>query len=146
MTKQIKLVVLVILIFTSSDILKAQATTEEFFNDFFTLYEKSPEEAFSVLSKDFDLVDQKEIEISKKKYLFNVSQAGVLHGYEKIMERSMGNCVKLVSYLLKYEKEPVRFTIIFYKPKDRWVIREFQFDAGLTDELMDSRKVQAMRQ
>ena len=146
MTKQIKLVILTILIITSSNILKAQTTTEEFFNEFFTLYEKSPEEAISILSRDFDLAYKQSFEFSKKKYLSNISQAGALNGYEKIMERSVGNSLKLVSYLLKYEKEPVRFTIIFYKPKDRWVIRRFQFDTDLKEELMESRKVPTIHQ
>lgn len=80
----------------------------------------------------------------KKQFLFATSQSGDFYGHEKIMEKSLGNSLKLVSFLIKHEKDAVRLTTIFYKPADKWLLFEYQFDANLVQELKESAKVNTL--
>jgi hypothetical protein len=66
-------------------------------------------------------------------------------GYEQITEKKAANGLVLFSYLVKHEKHPLRFTFIFYKPKDHWLIYQFDFDADLIDELKQSEKIYFMQ-
>lgn len=147
MSKQIKLVALAILILTSSNILKAQTTTDEITDEFFNLYKKSPEEAFDFLTKDIKVrAGQESTENMKKHFLFAMTQSGTYYGYEKIKEKSLGNSLKLISFLLKYEKDAVRMTTIFYKPEDKWILFEYLFDVSLIQELKESAKLNSLEE
>ena len=141
MTKQIKLITLSMLIFASLNILKAQTITEEFTNIFFNLYEESPEEAFDFLMKDLKRLDKQSIQNARNQFLVNLGANGVYYGYEKIMERNTGLSFKLVSFLMKFEMNAVRLTIVFYKPKDKWLLVRYDFDTSLIKELIESKSL-----
>jgi len=66
---------------------------------------------------------------------------GSFTGYEKITEKNAANSLVLFSYLVKHENHPVRFTFVFYKPKDKWVLYKFLFDADVENELEYSSKI-----
>jgi len=147
MNKHIKLVALAILILASSNFVKAQSTTDEITDKFFNLYKKAPEEAFDYLIKDIKVrAGQESTENMKKQVLFAMTQSGTYYGYEKIKEKSIGNSLKLTSFLLKYEKDAVRMTTIFYKPEDKWILFEYQFDVNLIQELKESAKVNSLQE
>lgn len=133
---------LLVLMILPTNNLKAQTTTEEITAVFFNLLDKSPEDAFKFLFKDKDMsrTDKQSIENLKEQFLNSVNSSGVYNGYEKIMERSLGKSLKLVSYMIKYETFPIRFTTVFYKPKDTWLLFETDFDINLIKELKNSRK------
>ncbi|WKK67517.1 hypothetical protein [Lutimonas zeaxanthinifaciens] len=146
MKRQINLVVLIMLILLSSNSLKAQTTTDEIIDEYFKLYEKSPEEAFDFLSKDIKVIrGQETTENLKKQILFAANQSGVYYGYEKIIEKSLGNSLKLLSFLIKYEKEVVRLTTILYKPADKWKVIEYHFDVSLLKELKESANLNSLQ-
>ena len=66
--------------------------------------------------------------------MVNLGGEGVYYGHEKIMERNVGFSLKLVSFLMKYEMNPVRLSVVFHKPKDKWLLLEFNFDSNLINE------------
>ena len=147
MKKQIKLVALAILLFIACNDLNAQTGIDEFTDTYFTLLEKSPEKAFDFLTKDIKVrAGQESTENMKKQILFAASQSGVFYGHEKIMERSIGSSLKLLSFLLKYEKDAARLTTIFYKPADQWILFEYRFDANLVQELKESAKLSSVQE
>lgn len=146
MNKYIQLVALSILIMLSSTNLKAQTTIDEFIDTYFAVYEKSPEKAFDFLTNDINVrAGQESTEKMKKQILFAASQSGVYYGYEKLMEKSIGNSLKLISFLKKYEKDAVRLTIIFYKPGDEWIIFEYYYDVSILQELKESAKLNTVQ-
>jgi len=139
MKSQIKYVTLSVLLFISSNVIKAQTTTEEFTNEFFYLYENSPEEAFTFLTiTPFKNTDVHTIKNLKMQFLNNLARVGSYTGYEMISEKSVGTSLKHLSYLIKHEKRPYRFSAIFYKPKDKWLVIDFHFDEKPITELKES--------
>ncbi|MFB9844628.1 hypothetical protein [Mucilaginibacter ginsenosidivorans] len=66
---------------------------------------------------------------------------GSFTGYSLITEKSIANGLALRSYLVKHENHPLRFTFVFYKPRDIWVLYKFLYDAEAADELTQSAKI-----
>lgn len=149
MNKKINLITLTIVVFLSTSILKAQATTEEITSEFFKTYEKSPMEAVGyVFGTNKWMVDRNKDGIANvKSQLTNfLGLVGDYYGYEKITEKSIGESYKLVSYMIKYDRQPLRFTFVFYKPKDKWQVQNFKFDDSLDEELEESAKIYRLKE
>jgi|WetSurMetagenome_2_1015567.scaffolds.fasta_scaffold96227_2 hypothetical protein len=71
---------------------------------------------------------------------------GEYYGNEIITQKSIGESFKLYSYLIKYDRQPIRFTFIFYKSKDTWKLYNFQYDQNLADELEESAKAYRLKE
>jgi len=149
MNKKIKLLTLLILTVISTNILKAQSTTEEITSEFFKTYDKSPQKAVDyVFGTNKWMIDRNKdgIENVKSQLTNFLGLVGDYYGYEKITEKSVGKSFKLISYMIKYDRQPMRFTFVFYKPKDKWQVQNFQFDDNLDDELEESGKVYRLKE
>jgi len=149
MNKKIKLLTFLIVIILSTNILKAQSTTEEITTEFFKTYEKSPQKAVDyVFGTNKWMIDRNKdgIENVKSQLTNFLGLVGEYYGYEKITEKSVGKSFKLVSYMIKYDRQPMRFTFVFYKPNDKWQVQNFKFDDSLDDELEESGKVYRLKE
>jgi len=121
----------------------SQAKSEDITNEFFEQYKNSPMEAvdyaFSTnqwFERNMDAVENVKSQLDKVLNLI-----GEYYGHEIITEKSLGQSLKLVSYLVKYNRQPLRFTFVLYKPKDRWQVQNFLFDDNLGDELKEAGKI-----
>jgi hypothetical protein len=70
---------------------------------------------------------------------------GKYYGYEEILEKKLSDSFILKSYLVKYGRQPFRFTFQFYKPDKEWMVFSFGFDASLDDEIEESAKLYRYR-
>jgi hypothetical protein len=66
---------------------------------------------------------------------------GLYTGKDLIVQKNAGNGLYLYSFLVKHENSPLRFTFIFYKPKNDWVLYRFKYDDQLDIELIDAAKI-----
>ncbi|MFK7806740.1 MAG: hypothetical protein AB8F74_02965 [Saprospiraceae bacterium] len=66
---------------------------------------------------------------------------GEMHGYEPITLKKLGDSYMLYSYLVKYDRQPIRFTFQFYKPNDKWMLYAFKYDGGIPEEIEESAKM-----
>ena len=82
----------------------------------------------------------------KKNLKVTIDQDGEYYGYELITEKNVGANFKLLSYMVKYDKQPVRFIFIYYKPKDAWKIYTFQFNTNVDDELTNAAAVDQLKE
>lgn len=70
---------------------------------------------------------------------------GEYFGYEKILEKKLSDSFILVSYLVKYDRQPIRFTFQFYRPDKVWKIHSFSFDGDLDEEIEEAAKLYRFR-
>jgi hypothetical protein len=115
----------------------AQSTTKEIEDTFFTIYSKDPgkavEYAFST-NKYFRNLHDDVAKLSKKLKIL-IFQCGDYCGYELLTEKTAGQNLKMVTYILRYSREPIRFTFFLYKPNDKWQVNDFAFDEDIDKNL-----------
>ena len=66
---------------------------------------------------------------------------GTFLGKDLIVQRNASNSLVFYSYLVKHEIQPIRFTFIFYKPQNDWVLYRFKYDDQMDVELEDAGKI-----
>lgn len=81
-----------------------------------------------------------DIENLKKDLNAHINLIGNYCGYEIISERSIGESLKHYSCIVKYDRQPLRFSFMFYKAGSSWVLYNFRYDDNLIDELDEAAK------
>jgi hypothetical protein len=71
----------------------------------------------------------------------NEEYIGKYYGYELIVEKHLAESYVLLSYIVKYDRQPLRFTFQFYKPNDKWKIFSLQFDSNIDEEIEEAAKL-----
>lgn len=144
----IKISIFVLSILLSMGTVKAQKTTAEITNKFFKTYKNSPNEALDYLFSTMIIRwYPKESNENLRSNLFSfIKTIGKYQGYEEIVTKSIGTSYKLISFMLKYERQPIRFTFILYKPKDKWHLQDFEYDSKLSKELKSAAKIDKLQQ
>ncbi len=104
--------------------------------------EGKPSDAVQYLFGSNPYVQRKadEIESLKTQLSMLSSQLGAFAGYELISDKSLGTRVKQLTYLAYYDREPLRFILVFYKHKDGWAVHNMSFDENFAAEFADLAK------
>jgi hypothetical protein len=125
----------------------AQSTNEDITSSFFKDYEKDPLNAYMhVFSQNKWIAEKKSaLETNRIKLKDLLDQLGDYDGYELITEKRAGESYILKSFLLKYDRQPVRFTFILYRPKKSWVLQNLSFDTDIDTELSEAAKVDRLK-
>ncbi|GAB4304314.1 MAG: hypothetical protein Kow0068_26120 [Marinilabiliales bacterium] len=142
--KHINLLIITILTTISVQYVFTQNTPEEITSIFFEKYEKEgPAKALEyVFSTNPWMENQKDATLQINSKLSQaVSLIGEYYGYELITIKSVGESYKMYSYMLKYSRQPIQFTFILYKPKDKWQIQNLKFDDQLIDDLEEQENL-----
>lgn len=133
---------LIILTFFLAIQVRAQTNDKEIIKEFFEVFENDPiqalEYAFSTnpwMARNVDGVES-----VKNKFADLLPLIGDYYGWETITEKKIGENYKLVSYMVRYDRQPLRLTFIFYKPNDKWQVQNLQYDDNLDDELEEAAK------
>jgi hypothetical protein len=119
--------------------LQAQEKAEDVTNRFFELFEtKGSDEAVDyVFSTNKWLNGEKAtIDAIKAQLKKGMAMIGQYYGFELIEKRSLGESFVLLDYMLRYDRQPIRFTFILYRPHDKWQIQNLKFDDRLDDEIV----------
>lgn len=140
-----RLLPVLFILISFSQLLKAQTTPEEHIEKFFTDFklkgaEKAVENIYETnkwISKFEDGIDN----LKKQLESYDKDLVGEYYGYEFITKKELGESYVLYSYLAKYDRQPLRFTFQFYKPKDKWFLYAFQFDDKFDEELEKAAEI-----
>lgn len=65
---------------------------------------------------------------------------GEFQGFEKIGEIKYSESITLLSYVVNYSQQPLRFNFKFYRPGDGWRIQNFSYESDFLDELDETVK------
>lgn len=126
-------------------IIFAQKTPDEIVEQFFIEFkEEGSSKALDNLykqnkwiSKSGDAVIQLKNQIES----LNEDYVGEYYGYELILEKKLGDSYILKSYIVKYDRQPIRFTFQFYKPNKEWRIHSFKYDGNIDNEIEEAAKL-----
>jgi hypothetical protein len=66
---------------------------------------------------------------------------GEFIGQEELKSKKVGGRFRIVSYLVYYQRDPVRFTFELYKNNQGWEISDFVFDTQFEQEIEDAMKL-----
>ena len=138
------LTVFCLVCFISFAPVSAQNSTRDITDKFFKLYAEDPGKAIEYGFSTNKWVMEKNmagVENVRLKLLNLITLIGDYRGYEMINEEVIGESLKLQSYMMKYDRQPIRFTFIFYRPGESWVVQNCQYDAKLTDELEELGRI-----
>lgn len=123
---------------------KAPAATGAtvYIDKFFKTYEKDGTSRVIInIFKTNPLVDSTSLRGLIAKIDTTRALIGLYIGKELIVQRKASNSLILYSYLVKHQNQPVRFTFMFYKPKNDWLIYRLYFDDQVDNELEESAKI-----
>lgn len=113
--------------------------TKRFFMDFTSNSDKAIDDIYKTNPNTKDMTDA----INNMKEVANnyPNSIGKYYGYELITQEKMTNNFVLLTYLTRFERQPMRFTFIFYKPNDKWYLFSLNFSANLDQELEEAAKI-----
>ena len=125
-----KRIIVIFLICAFPSTISAQNTSESIVENFFNVYKNNSSDAIDYLFQDNKWMEDKFEELlNLKSQLFeNQKLLGEFCGYEKITEQNAGKDYKQLVYLVKYERQPIRFIFELYKPKEKWIVLNFSYD------------------
>ena len=124
---------------------KAQETPKVVVESFFSTFEsEGPGIALEGLYATNPYIDTEAEAIKNvRKQLSRASAEllGLYLGYEHIHTKRVTDDFYVMSYFAKFERQLLRFTFMFYKPREKWVIQAFRFDDGFDQELSEAMKL-----
>ncbi|MFO7789560.1 MAG: hypothetical protein R6V32_03230 [Bacteroidales bacterium] len=114
----------------------SQKTPEDILEPFFNTFDKNPDEAIEYIFTTNPYIKQNQDGIDRIKERLNTSRKllGEYYGEELINLQSVGDSFTKYTYMLKYDRQPVKIEIILYRPDDVWVLYTMQFDDKLTKD------------
>lgn len=129
------------LLFSSTIIAQIKTDEENITAKFFQTFTTDPMKAYEELFKSNEYIPKSDIESTKIKFKDYISDLGDYLGNEAITVKRIGKSYILKSFIIKYERMPIRFTFTLYKPADKWKIQNFAYDGNMTEELENAAKI-----
>jgi hypothetical protein len=121
-----------------------QSNPEDLINTFFKEYAKTPSKAVENIyetnpwsSRIKDGIETVKNEVNK----YTVDYVGKYYGFELITKKQLSESFILYSYIVKYDRQPMRFIFKLYRPNDKWTLYSFNIDSNLSDEIEQSAKL-----
>ncbi len=117
---------------------KAQSSPEALIDSFFVYYktvgiEKAIDFVFATnkyMEQSKEVIDNIKLRLNRATPLL-----GPYHGYDLFIKKQAGQSYVFLSYLIKYDRQPIQISFILYKPKDKWQIQNLRFDDKVDAEL-----------
>ena len=135
---------LIVLLISISGNLFAQSSPQNLIDNFFTTFEKDAGKAVKELYETNKWTERIKDDIEKiigTVNGFTESYMGKYYGYEIITKKKFSESFELYSYMVKYDRQPIRFIFKFYKPNDKWVLYSYSLDDSLDAEIQEAAKL-----
>ena len=120
----------------------AQNSTDELTSKFFKKYKSNTDEAFDYIFGTNKWMGENKDGTENVKFKLReyANLMGEYLGFEKLTEKNLGESLKVSVYLVKYDRQPLRFIFKFYKGKKNWKLYNLKFDEKIDDELEEIMK------
>jgi len=137
------IVMLIVFVGTDIDFALAQSTPDEIANKFFQLYQsKGSDDAVEYIfsTNKYAANSQDAIDELKRNLKRASMSYGKFWGYELIVKKPAGRDFLMMTFLVKHDRDPLTFRILFYKPNEIWQVQNFKFDNKMDEELEEASK------
>ena len=125
-----KLITLITILISFS--LSAQSIPEQMIEDFFSDYQsKGVGQAIdNIYGSNPWINSQTDAIINLKNKMSDLTEEyiGKFHGRDLITKKEFSDKYVIYTYLVRYDRQPVRFTFEFYKPSNEWRIHSFKYN------------------
>ena len=115
--------------------LTAQSLIDKFFDNYENKGAKIAVEELYETNVWTSRIQDKVDDIKNKLSNFNEELVGKYHGYVFLDKIEAADCFTIQTYLLKFDRQPLRLTFKLYKPYDKWILYSFSFDDSLDEDL-----------
>ena len=114
-----------------------QKSEKDIVDKFFEIYKTDQVKAIDYIYSTTQWIDGEGDGVKKLKGQLMQSREllGEYIGEEFLHKGELGEDFSIYIYFAKYDRQPLRFTFQFYKPKDEWMIYSFKFDDNFDDDL-----------
>ncbi len=127
----------------------AQNDPQKIIDEFFNLYkEKSTDAALDYIFKTNKWMNESQDQIDNVKFKLNgtLKQLGELAGHNLITKKTLGEHLALYTFMVRYDRQPLRFSFLFYNPNNQWRLHNFSFDHALDTELEEATKAYRLKE
>ena len=106
------------------------------------MYESNTDQAFDFIFGTNKWMGENKDGTEKVKFQLReyANLMGEYNGFEKLTDKSLGKSLKVSVYLVKYDRQPLRFIFKYYKSKDEWMLYNLKFDENIDDEFDEIMK------
>lgn len=125
---------------------QSKVEDETLTTQFFKTFKTDPIKAYDDLFSNNKYISTSDLATTKIKLKDYLAEMGDYFGYEEITTKKAGESYFLKSFLVKYDRQPVRFTFILYKPNDKWKIQNFSYDTNISEELDNAAKLDRLKE
>lgn len=116
--------------------INAQKTPTDYIDVFFETYSsKNTDMAFDSLFKTNNFITKEDVDTIKGRITQYSELLGEYNGFELIIKKNIGQSIEVHSYIIKYERQPLRFIFTFYNPSNKWKIYNFRLNDDFIEEL-----------
>ncbi len=122
----------------SSLVLHAQDDPQKIVDRFFDLYKtKSPDDAIDYIfsTNEWMTKSTDQIENVKSKLNSTLKIVGRYEGYTLVSKKTIAGHLILYTFMVRYNRQPLRYLLLFYKASTTWKLYSFKYDEDFTDEL-----------
>jgi hypothetical protein len=142
-----KLLVLILIFLMKTSF--GQTTPQDICNKFFATYklgdtDKAIDDLFSI--SEYWKEKNESIENLKQQLKKSAAQIGKFYGADLIVSRTAGTNLMLLTYLVRHDREPFVFKILFYKPNDKWQLQNFNYGNSIDEELEEASKAYRIKE
>ena len=135
------------MILTSSNFLFSQQKSPEALVDsFFVIFKKESIEKsidYITSTNSYMLQAKETIDAIKQKLLKSLPMIGKYYGYDIYSKKELGDTYSQIKCLLKYDRQPVIMTFIFYKPDNKWKLQNILFEDKLDNDIANQPNLKA---
>jgi hypothetical protein len=126
----------------------SQATTKDITDKFFSIYKKNPLQAVDYGFSTNKWMSRKPDDLANAKTKLKdlIALLGDYYGYELLSDKTAGPNIRMVAFIVRYDRQPIRFTFLFYKPKDSWQLNNFSFDQDIDKDLEEATKAYRLKE
>ena len=138
MKQVVTIIVFLLLFFNSNGQMTPNDYVETFFKDFITNSDKAIDDIYKTNPYTAEMGDA--VNNMKEVAANYPNSLGKYYGYEFLTQEKATNNFLLFSYFVRFDRQPMKFTFIFYKANDKWALYSLNFSANIDEELEQAAK------